>query len=76
MGTPHLDVPDAHAAVHPRGAELRAVGFPPRQHGDLAGGHKEAAGGSAWTTPNPPRDPPGITGAHPGDDSLGSAPSG
>lgn len=32
VGMPYLDIPDAHAAVHPRGAELRAVGLPTCQH--------------------------------------------
>lgn len=32
MGIPYLDIPDAHAPVHPRGAELRALVLPTCQH--------------------------------------------
>lgn len=32
MGIPYLDIPDAHATVHPRGAELGALVLPTRQH--------------------------------------------
>ena len=59
VGTPYLDIPDAHAAVHPCGAELRAVGLPARQHRDLAAGCKEAAGSQRQV----PAEPSGLPGS-------------
>lgn len=41
-GKPHLNIPDAHAAVHASGAELRALGLAPAEHRDLAAKRKRS----------------------------------
>lgn len=39
----YLEIPEAHPAVHSRGAELGALGFAASKHGDLARKAKEAS---------------------------------